>query len=103
MTKMEFDLTPEQIEKVEILKANDIDMGEAIDMLFEIKEKALMDIETFDEEKINLIARLKDEMFDVEEKTGALDENYGDSEKTYELKAQEVKTKISWAKDIFNF
>ena len=33
MTKMEFDLTPEQIEKVEILKANDIDIGEAIDML----------------------------------------------------------------------
>ena len=100
---MEFDLTPEQIKKVEILKANGIDIGDAIDMLFEIKEKALDDIKTFDEEKINFIAKLKDEMLDVEEKTEALDENYSDSEKTYELKAQEVKTKISWAKDIFNF
>ena len=103
MTKMEFDLTPEQIKKVEILKANDIDVGDAIDMLFEVKEKALNDIETFDEEKINLIALLKNEMLDVEEKTEALDENYGGSDKTYELKVQEAKTKISWAKDIFNF
>ncbi|MBR3139258.1 MAG: hypothetical protein IKF11_00110 [Methanobrevibacter sp.] len=103
MTKMEFDLTPEQIEKVEILKANDIDIGEAIDMLFEIKEKALIDIETFDDEKISLISKIKDEMYNVEEKSEVLDENYGDGEKTYELKAQEVKAKISWAKDIFNF
>lgn len=51
MTKMEIDLTPEQIEKVEILKANGISIGEAIDMLFEIKEKALSDIETFDDSK----------------------------------------------------
>ena len=42
-------------------------------------------------------------MYNVEEKSEVLDENYGDGEKTYELKAQEVKAKISWAKDIFNF
>ena len=103
MTKMEIDLTPEQIEKVEILKANGISIGEAIDMLFEIKEKALSDIETFDDSKIGLLAILNDDMFNVDEKSELLDENYSASEKTYELKAQEVKTKISWAKDIFNF
>ena len=38
MTKMEFDFTDEQIEKVEKLESNGISVGEAIDLLFEIKE-----------------------------------------------------------------
>ena len=40
---------------------------------------------------------------DVDEKAEVLDENFGDADKTYELKAQELKSKISWAKDIFKF
>ena len=41
MPKMEFDLTAEQIEKVKILEENGISVGEAIDVLFEIKNKAI--------------------------------------------------------------
>ena len=40
MTKIEIELTEEQLKKVEILQNNDIDVGSAIDMLFEIKEKS---------------------------------------------------------------
>ena len=103
MSKMEFELTPEQIEKVEILNEKGISVGEAIDMLFDIKEKALMDIETFDDDKIDLFSMIKDTSMDYENKAEILDENYGDSEKTYELQAQEIKAKISWAKDVFKF
>ena len=39
--KMEIELTEEQAKKVEILKSNGISVGEAIDMLFEVKEKAI--------------------------------------------------------------
>ena len=39
MSKMEIDLTPEQEEKVKILKENGVTIGEAIDTLFELKEK----------------------------------------------------------------
>ena len=39
MAKMEIELTDEQLKKVEILKENDIDVGQAIDMLFEFKDE----------------------------------------------------------------
>ena len=46
MSKMEIDLTPEQEEKVKILKENGVTIGEAIDTLFELKEKTLPEIES---------------------------------------------------------
>lgn len=103
MVKMEIDLTEKQAEKVEILKQNDIDVGQAIDMLFEIKDKAMSEIENIDEEEIGIFERVKDSTFDIGAKAANLEENYGDSEKTYEMKVQDVKHKISWAKDFFKF
>lgn len=49
MTKMEFDLTDGQIEKVKILEENGISLGEAIDLLFEIKEEAFIQMDRVDE------------------------------------------------------
>lgn len=49
MPKMEFDLTAEQIEKVKILEENGISVGEAIDVLFEIKNKAIEQMDEIDE------------------------------------------------------
>ena len=85
MVKMEIDLTEEQLEKVKQLEAHDIGIGEAIDLLFEAKKETLSLIE------------------DVDDIAEILDENYGDAEKTYEMKVQDVKHKISWTKDIFKF
>ena len=45
MSKMEIELTDEQMEKVKQLEAQNITVGQAIDMLFELKEKALPEIE----------------------------------------------------------
>ena len=46
---MEFDLTDGQIEKVKILEENGISLGEAIDLLFEIKEEAFIQMDRVDE------------------------------------------------------
>ena len=47
--------------------------------------------------------KIKETSLDVDAKAEALDENYGEADKTYELKAQEIKAKVSWAKDVFKF
>ncbi|MDO5823311.1 hypothetical protein [Methanobrevibacter sp.] len=102
MNKIEIELTDEQLEKVEHLQSQDISVGKAIDMLFEIKEKALPEIEQIDKE-ISLLEKVKETTFDVDNKAEILDENYGDSEKTYEMKIQDVKHKIKWGKEFFKF
>lgn len=95
MSKMEIELTDEQMEKVKQLEAQNITVGQAIDMLFELKEKALPEIEKL--EKSGLFE------VDVDAKAENLDENYGDSEKTYEMEVQDLKHKIKWSKEFFKF
>ncbi len=95
MNKLEIELTDEQLEKVNELKENDITVGQAIDMLFELKEKALPEIEKL--EKSGLID------VDIDNKAENLDDNYGDSEKTYEMEVQDLKHKIKWGKEFFKF
>ena len=103
MSKMEIELTPEQEDKVKLLKENGVTIGEAIDTLFELKEKTLPEIESIADEQIGLFGKIKDTSLDVDGKAEVLDDNYGETDKTYELKAQEIKAKVSWAKDIFKF
>lgn len=102
MNKLEIELTDEQLEKVKHLESKDISVGEAIDMLFEAKEKTFSELEYLDEE-ISLLGKVKDSTLDVDSKAENLDDNYGDREKTYELKVQEFKHRLSWANDFFKF
>ena len=102
MAKMEIELTEDQLEKVEILKSKDISVGEAIDLLFEAKTETLSLVEDVDE-TISLFEKVKNSTLDIDDKAEILDDNYGDVEKTYEMKVQDVKHKISWSKDFFKF
>lgn len=99
MNKIEIELTDEQLEKVKQLEAQNISVGQAIDMLFEVKEKALFEIEKI--EKSGLIDKVSN--INVNNKTENLEENYGDSEKTYEMEVQDIKHRIKWSKDFFKF
>ncbi len=103
MSKMEIELTPDQEKKVEILKENGLTVGDAIDTLFELKEKTLPEIESIADEQLGLIEKIKETSLDIEGKAEVLDGNYGEADKTYELKAQEIKSKISWVNDVFKF
>lgn len=102
MGKLEIELTPEQEEKVEILKSNGISVGQAIDMLFEAKEETSP---LFEELNVALSAydKIKDTALDYESKQKILKDEYADSEKTYDMRIQDVKHSISWAKDFFRF
>jgi hypothetical protein len=102
MNKLEIELTDEQLEKVNHLKDNGIAVGDAIDMLFEMKEMALPEIENFNED-IGIVDKVKENTMDINNKAENLEENFGDSEKTYEMKVQDMKHKVKWAKDFFTF
>lgn len=103
MVQMEIEITDEQLEKVKELEEHGIGIGDAIDMLFEIKEKTLTEIETLDDEKIDVLAKMKGSLYDYDKKADALGENFGETEKDYKMQANEIKSKVSWAKDIFSF
>lgn len=124
MAKMEIELTDKQLEKVNILKENDIDVGQAIDMLFELKEEVLNQTDDYlnkrlDEatkqkadleaqinqidEELSIIGRLKDTALDIDEKQKILEKDYGEADKTYEMKVQDVKHRIKWTSDFFKF
>ena len=102
MNKLEIELTDDQLERVKHLESKDISVGEAIDMLFEAKEKTFSELEAIDEE-ISLVSIVKDSTLDVDSKAENLEENYGDADKTYDQKALEYKRRLSWAKDVFKF
>lgn len=101
MTKMEFDLTDEQIEKVKELEKSGISLGEAIDLLFEIKNEALNQMDKVDE-NIEIVSQIAKTMND-DKKIEIIEKAYGNSEKTSEMKIQEVKRNISWGRDFFKF
>ncbi len=101
MTKMEFDLTDEQIEKVKILEENGIGLGEAIDLLFEIKEEALNQMDAVDE-NIALVTQIT-ESRNSDKKIELIEKAYGDSQKTPEMKVKDVKQKVKWGRDFFKF
>lgn len=99
MAKMEIELTDEQLEKVEILKENDIDVGQAIDMLFEVKDKLLSDVQ----EDKGLMDKIKDNTLDIDSKAENLEENYGEGTLSPEMQVLEYKHKIKWAREFFKF
>jgi uncharacterized protein YoaH (UPF0181 family) len=101
MTKMEFDLTDGQIEKVKKLEANGISLGEAIDLLFEIKEEAFHQMDNVDE-NLDIVSKISTSR-DSDKKIELMEKTYGDSEKTAEMKIQEVKHKVKWGRDFFKF
>ena len=102
MNKMEIELTDDQLEKVKHLESKNISVGEAIDMLFEAKEKTFSELESLDEQ-LGLLEKVKDSTLDVDAKAVNLEENYGDAEKTYDQQVLEYKQRLSWAKDVFKF
>ena len=101
MTKMEFDLTDGQIEKVKILEENGISIGEAIDLLFEIKEEAFIQMDRVDE-NIDFVTQITASR-NADKKKEIMENMYGDSEDTRDKKIKEAKQKVKWGRDFFKF
>ncbi|WP_405304423.1 hypothetical protein [Methanobrevibacter sp.] len=99
MVEKTIELTEEQLEKVETLEANNISVGEAIDMLFKIKEDIELNAPT--EDDIDLLSKLITSV-KSSEKEKIVEKEYTES-KTYDDQIQKVKRNISWSRDFFNF
>lgn len=122
--KMEIELTDEQAEKVEILKENGIEVGEAIEILFDMKDAVIEHGNDFFDHRINKAhqekAELEEKLAQVEDeidlynklKGSALNpiqkqkiivNEYGKVEKSYDEIVQDQKHKFKWSNDIFKF
>lgn len=121
---IEAELTDEQFQKYNILMENGIDVGKTIDMLFEFKDRVVEDssdyldirISEVNKEKaeleeqlakvnkqIDIYAQLKDSTLDVDKKLEILEKDYGGIDESYDIRVQNVKHKVSWSKDFFQF
>ena len=85
MTKMEIEFNEEQMDKVKLLEAHGISVGEAIDMLFEARDRAISIIGEIDQ-------NISETPAPEEEPAPA---------KTYDEAVQDYKHHVSWAKDFF--
>ena len=119
--KMEIELTDSQAEKVEVLKNNDLSVGDAIDMLFDLKEELSENSMLFIDSKISnankekeelqkrmdeiddeisVFEKLKDTSLDYEQVFKLVEKEYLHNE-TYDRAVQNKKHKFKWSKNIF--
>ena len=121
--KMDIELTDEQAEKVKILEENNISVGEAIDILFEMKdnitkhsglyldsriaraeeEKAELEAKINRiEEDLSLFEKLKGTALDVNEKQKLVEKAYI-QEESYDQTLQNAKHNVKWSTKFFKF
>ena len=96
MVKMEIDLTDSQMEKVKQLEEQDIGVGDAIDLLFQFKDEANIQLD------ISLFEKIKEVSMDVDDKQKVLGKEYSETE-TYDKTIQDAKHKIKWGREFFKF
>ena len=95
MVKMEIELTEEQLEKVEILKSNGFDVGQAIDLLFDVQHEIKDQIEENDADG-NIWEKIQDTGFDLKIKAELLKKNFDESE-SYDRTVNDAKHKVKWS------
>ena len=116
--KMEIDLTDAQAEKVQILKENGIEVGEAIEMFFDMRDvvsestNKILDlrIERANKEKAELEAKLAkidkdlsffdkitDSSIDSTQKQKIVEKEYGIISHTYDEKVLNERHKMKWS------
>lgn len=117
--KMEIDLTDAQAEKVQMLQENGIEVGEAIEMFFEMRDKISESsneivnrrIQKATEEKtqleekmaqldseINFFNKIKDSAINPSQKQKLVEKEYGLTSKSYDESVQDTKHKLKWGK-----
>ena len=118
------ELTDEQFEKYEIMKNNDMSVGDAIDLIFKLRDDLHVQNDVLLEERVaeltarkeslademaklddelSVLDKLKDSALDVDQKAEILEKEYAPVDGAYDRKVQDYKRTISWAKDFFKF
>lgn len=122
--KMEIELTDSQAQKVRTLQENDISVGDAIDILFEMKESIAAHSDKVVDERISKLTaekaklqeqidkldkemsvfnKLKDTTLDVGQKLKIIEKDYGEIDDTYDKVVLDTKHKFKWSENLFKF
>ena len=112
-------LNDEQLKKYEIMKENGMEIGDAIDLIFNLrdefelnndelleerlailneKKQALEDEMAKVDQELGVIDMLKDTALDFEAKNEILEKEYAAIDETYEMKVQAHKRGVKWGK-----
>ena len=112
-------LNDEQFKKYEIMKENGMEVGDAIDLIFNLrdefelnndelleerlailneKKQALEDEMAKVDQELGVIDMLKDTALDFEAKNEILEKEYAAIDETYEMKVQAHKRGVKWGK-----
>ena len=112
-------LNDEQFKKYEIMKENGMEIGDAIDLIFNLrdefelnndelleerlailneKKQALEDEMAKVDQELGVIDMLKDTALDFEAKNEILEMEYAAIDETYEMKVQAHKRGVKWGK-----
>ena len=112
-------LNDEQFKKYEVMKENGMEIGDAIDLIFNLrdefelnndelleerlailneKKQALEDEMAKVDQELGVIDMLKDTALDFEAKNEILEKEYAAIDETYEMKVQAHKRGVKWGK-----
>ena len=113
------ELNDEQFEKYELMKENGMEIGDAIDLIFNLRDELKLNNDELLEERLaqlnnkkqsleeemakvdqelGVIDKLKDTALDFEAKNEILEKEYAAIDETYEMKVQELKRGLKWSK-----
>ena len=117
-------LNDEQFKKYEIMKENGMEIGDAIDLIFNLrdefelnndelleerlailneKKQALEDEMAKVDQELGVIGKLKDTALDFEAKNEVLEKEYAAIDESYEMKVQAQKRGLKWGKMVSQF
>lgn len=118
------ELNEEQYKKYQIMQENNLSVGEAIDMIFNLreefevqandylevrlaelndkKESLSNEMSSIDNE-LDILKKIADSPMDFKQKRDVIEKEYASFDDTYDSKVQRAKHQVSWVKDFFKF
>ena len=118
------ELNEEQYKKYQIMQENNLSVGEAIDLIFNLREEFELQANVYLEDRVaelnskkedlskemssiddelNVLTKVADSSMGFKQKRDLLEKEYADVDDTYEVKVQRAKHQVSWVKDFFKF
>ena len=95
MTKIEIEVTDEQLEKIEILKDNGISVGQAINLLFKVQNEIKTQVEENHPDD-DILEKIENSDFDVNIKAEIIEKTEPKPE-TYDVAIEETRRKVKWS------
>ena len=118
------ELNDEQFKKYEVMKEQGMEIGDAIDLIFDLRDELELNNDELLEERLvelkdkkqsledeiakvdqelGVIGKLKDTALDFDAKSEVIEKEYATIDESYEMKVQAQKRRIKWSKILSKF